>query len=166
MSMMAPGGGPGGPGGGPGGGSGTLAASDFTTEIKGAESFLSALASKDPKRLAEATAKRAEFEAANDHKPVFKDILAEAASAEDLDKLARLFAGMKVVSASRKSSGTASVVVGKQEETSSTTRSLIVRKEKDGWKVQDFGRQYVAKSPSMNYGTGRNGTSKPKAKGG
>ena len=156
--MMAPGGGRGGDGGG------TLADSDFTTETKGAESFLSALKSKDPEKLAEATAKHAEFEATNEHKPIFKDILAKSASAEDLDKLARDLSGMQVVSASRKSSGTASVVVGKEEETSRTTRALIVRKEKDGWKVQDYGPRVIAKSTGMYDGSGRRPKTKPKPK--
>ncbi len=155
MGMMGPGGGRGGDGAGA-----NLADGDFSSEVKGAESFLSALKSKDPEKLAEATAKHAEFEASNANKPVFKDILAKSASAEDLDKLAREFAGMTVTMSSRKSSGTASVVVSKQEENTMIRRALVVRREKEGWKVQDFGGRIIAKSIGQYDGTGR----RPKAK--
>ena len=137
-------------GGNGGGGAINNTVSDFTTGIKGAESFLSAVQAKDSKRLAEAVALHARLESSNAHKLMFEHVLDEAATADDLDKLARDFAGMQLVElGTRKGSGEQHIIVGKEDETQTTTRVLIVRKEKKGWKVQDYGGQRIIKIPVM-----------------
>lgn len=153
-----PPGGPGGEmgpaGGGPGGG-GALASSDFSTPIKGAESFLSALESHDPVRIKEASAKHAENDAGKDHIAFFKAVLSESASTEDVQGVANELAGMKVMGTNtRKSSGMLGVIVGKQEDNKRTTRTLQLRQEKEGWKVQDIGAAKVLKTQNAG-GTGK-----------
>ena len=109
---------------------------------------------KDVQKLADATAKHAEFESSSNHRVLMKSILDASVNQADLDDLARSFDGMKVEGiGTRKSSGMVNVVVSKTERVvvkSSTTnsnqnisnymnRTLYLRKEADGWKVQDFG---------------------------
>jgi hypothetical protein len=155
-SPGGPNGSPGGPNGspgGPGGGSAADAAEgDFKTPLKGAESFLSALKAKDVQKLADATAKHAEFESSTAHRVLMKSILDASVNQADLDDLARSFDGMKVEGlGTRKSSGMVNVVVSKTEKSTSKTssgsnqstsnymnRTLYLRKEADGWKVQDY----------------------------
>jgi hypothetical protein len=144
------------PGMSPGGGGADAAVNDFTNPTKAASSFLSAVQAKDAERLADAVALRARYEAGSEHKPVLSSVLDKTPAAEDLDKMARDFAGMKFMSlGARKGSGEQNVVVGKADQKQSTTRVLTVRKEKAGWKVQDYGGARVIKIPQMrNSGSG------------
>jgi hypothetical protein len=145
--MMAPGA-PGARGGF--GASENKAVNDFSTASKAAESFLSALESKDPERLADAVALRSQHEAENKHKPIFTAILEKSADSKQIDELARDFGGMKVMGiGTPKGSGLISVIVGKEEEKSASKITLFVRKEKAGWKVQDFGKKWVQKYPGQ-----------------
>lgn len=126
----------------PGGaGGGAPKAADFTTALSGAESFLAAANAKDPALLAEATAKRAEFEASASHREGFIALLSQSADSATLDKLARELEGMKVMDVNnRKSSGIIEVIIGKEDTKryNRTTRRLVMRKEKEGWKVLDY----------------------------
>ena len=98
------------------------------------------------------------YEATNDHKFIFEGILDKNSSAEDLEKLAQTFAGMKVVElGNRVESGLVRIIVGKQDDKSMTKRAVLVRHEKAGWKVQDFGSQYVQKSLGNNNTNNRPG---------
>ncbi len=127
---------------------------DFKSSIGGAKAFLDALKKKDLRLLAEATALRSIYEATGSHLPLFKGIREESLPQEDLDELARAFEGMKVINMNqRKSTGMVGVIVGKQEGSDYHTRTLYVRHEKDGWKVQDFSVARVQKMPRMR---GRN----------
>lgn len=70
---------------------------------------------------------------------MFKSILSQSLDSEDLDKLAAEFDGMKVIDRNvAKSTGMVGVIVGKMDKNKRITRTLYVRREKDGWKVQDF----------------------------
>lgn len=132
-AQVTPGGGAGTPGGG--------AAGNFSNAVKGAQSFLDALQAKDAQLLAEATAKRAEYESSAAHREDFKAILSQTFDSSGLDKLARDFEGMKVMDYNtRKSSGVIEVIVGKEDTRTYNlaTRHLVMRREKDGWKVMDY----------------------------
>ena len=131
------------------GGGGALAEADFTSAQKGAESFLSALESKDPEKIAEASANHAKIEASKDHLPFFMAVAEKTATPSDIETVAKGFAGMKVTGRNTaKSSGLAGIIVGKQEENKTITRTIYVRKEKEGWKVQDFSGEKTLKRPA------------------
>jgi len=124
------------------GGGGPTTENDFKTATKGAESFLSALKDKDPERLAEATALHAKYEIEvpnKEHLAFFTAVLEKTATPSDIEALAKEFAGMKVMGTNtRKSTGMTGVIVGKTEDNKRLTRTLYVRHEEAGWKVQDF----------------------------
>ncbi len=129
-----------------GAGGGSDKDDDFSTAFKGAESFLNALKKKDPEKLAATIAKHAEYEAKESHREMFKNIALQSASGSEIDELARAVSGMKVMDSNvRKSSGTWGIIVGKQDSHERTTRTLLMRHEKDGWKVQDVGPEKVLK---------------------
>ncbi len=136
--------GPGGDGDGltGGGAPGTVgAAGDFSTAMKGAQSFLAAAQAKDATALSEATAKRAEFLAGAARIELFKAVLSQTATTDMIEQLARDFDGMKVMDVNtRKSSGSVEVIVGKDDtqKNNRMSRHLVMRKEKDGWKVLDY----------------------------
>jgi hypothetical protein len=119
------------------------AAPDFSDAVRGAESFLAALERKDTQLLAQAVAIRGKLEASTEAKrQLFKAIEEENLPQEDLDELARAFEGMKVINKNTpKSSARVGVIVGKQDDNKLLTRTLTVRREKDGWKVQDYSGQ-------------------------
>ena len=124
--------------------------SDFTTESKGAESFLSALKSRDAKAVAEALALHSRYEASGAHKGDFGDILDETASAEQINKIASEFDGFQIQSlGQRLGEGEVKVILTKQDEKSSMSRTLTMRHEKLGWKVQDYGGKREIKRPQM-----------------
>ena len=147
------------------GGAGNLTKSDFTSETKGAESFLAAVQAKDPELLAEAVAKHSEFEAVNEHKPIFAGLLAKTSDPKDLDMLSREFADFQIAGmGNRVGSGSVKIAVGKEDEKGMVKRILTLRKEKDGWKVQDYGGRLVTKYPQMGTGMPGSGTTKKKKK--
>jgi hypothetical protein len=145
-------GGPGGQAGIAGGPGGEKKGPDYSSATEGARSFLEALQNKDIRLVAEATALRAEYEAESARdQAMFRDLKSESLAQEDFDELARAFDGMKVVGMNqRKSTASVGVIVGKQEENAYMTRTLLMRKEKDGWKVMDYGRLRVQKTPNLN----------------
>jgi hypothetical protein len=130
----------GGPGGAYGAGGQQLAEADYSDPVKGAESFLSAVQSKDPDRLADAVALRSPTEAEPKRQALFRSLLEGNAEPSTLDDLAAAFQGMRIVDMNNvKSTGTRGVIVERSEENGDTTRrTLYVRREKAGWKVKDF----------------------------
>ena len=129
--------------GGPGGSArrGSNAPASFLSPSEGVNSFLNALADKDLDRLAEATAKHAPVDAREKNRKLFSEILDGSLSPEDLDDLARKFEGYQMVSADPpRSTGQTVINLEKQEEDGALFgRKVTARKEKAGWKVQDFG---------------------------
>ncbi len=147
--------GPGDPGGSSGGGNsgpGSAKEPDYDSPYAGANTFLDALDKKDTRVLAEAVAIRSEFEAETTFKRnLFKAIREESLATSDLDQLAELFKDMKIVSRNTpKSTGSLGVIVGKmdKEKYEYRTRTLTMRHEKLGWKVQDFSGPRVQKMPN------------------
>jgi hypothetical protein len=131
----------------PGGGSASAnAAPDFTSPTTGARSFLSALKAKDSAKLAETVALRAEYESSTEErKNMFKALRLENLPADEVDRLAQIFEGMELTNTptNAKSSGQRGVVVGKSKENKYHTRTIYLRKEKDGWKVMDYSRERI-----------------------
>ena len=66
-----------------------------------------------------------------------------------MDEIAAAFAGMEIVGMNPpKSTGTIGVTVGKNENYEYRTRTLLMRHEKAGWKVQDLGRLRIQELPT------------------
>ncbi|MFO0956345.1 MAG: hypothetical protein U0800_02630 [Isosphaeraceae bacterium] len=108
--------------------------------------FLSAIKSRDPERISNAVALRSRTEAKDANKPLFEAMLDKNLTEDAISDLARSYEGMSVINYSALSeTGKVSVRVGKQNGREVIERSLIVRKEKAGWKVLDFDkfREYV-----------------------
>ena len=149
-------GGPGGPG-GPGGVGGEVK-HDYKTPVSGATTFLSAVKSRKVEDVAQALAKRSEYEAEVKKQGMFKEILhnENKNAAEYVGQLAGEFEGMSVQSMNDfKSSASVKVVVGKKTKTSSIHRTLTMRYEKDGWKVQDYSRAMEMKNAVMGNNRGK-----------
>lgn len=136
-------GGPGGPGGigGPGGDHGPA---DFSTPEGAVRAFLSAVKAKDPDRIAEATALRAQSEASSDrNKEFFGKILDFSLSDTELDDLAKMFEGYQIAGVNQvKSTGRLGIYLQKSNDKGGfVRRTLTVRKEKKGWGVMDVSRE-------------------------
>lgn len=147
---MAPGmmGRMGGAGGAPGGGSagGADKPPDFRDPYKSAQAFLDAVKAKDPVRIADCLALRSRYEAAKNHLEMFDALLERTADQSTLDELADTFEGMTIVGSNdAKSSGRLGVICSKTKDNVESRRTLIVRREKAGWKVLDFGGVIVNK---------------------
>ena len=111
---------------------------NFRTPYAAAATFLAALRSKDPDRLADAVALRAPIEASLKYQKVFKAILERSLAPEDLDELAKKFEGMQIISHNPpKSTNTFEIIVGGVKGTSQFHRTITMRKEKAGWKAFD-----------------------------
>jgi hypothetical protein len=121
---------------------------EYNSPIAGAETFLKALASKDPKALADAVALRSRLEASTRNQKYFEAILEENLPEDMLDELVKAFEGMAVQGMNqRKSTNVVGVIVGKTDENGSQiSRTLTMRKEKAGWKVQDISDRRVVKA--------------------
>ena len=103
------------------------------------QAFLSALKAKNKDRLSQATARRAPTEAAEKHQKIFAAILEQSISDEELDDMAKSLEGFQVQSVLQaRSSGSIGVLIGKQDDRDMLQRTVMVRKEKEGWKVLDF----------------------------
>jgi hypothetical protein len=98
---------------------------------------------KNTAELAQAVALRAEFEAATEaRKAKFKAIREENLPAEELDELAAAFDGMQITGENvARSEGRRGIIVGRVKENRLYTRTLTMRKEKDGWKVSDVSNE-------------------------
>jgi hypothetical protein len=141
--------------GGPGP-NGSAGAPNFHTPVNAVTAFLAALKAKDKDKLTQATAKRAATEAEEKHRKIFSEIIEGSISDDDLDEISKSFDGFKVMyMLNAKSTARIGVVIGK-----STTggghlqRTIMARKEKDGWKVLDIEDLYNFKA-MPNFGRGR-----------
>jgi hypothetical protein len=144
---------PGGPG-----GAASAAEADYSTPVKGAESFLAAVQSKDVERISDAVAARAIEEASARTKSLFRAIKESTVEPDQLDELARIFDGMKVLNTNRvRSTNVRGIIVGRTEEGGDQImRTLELRKEKEGWRVRDFSGERVIDVPSTRAGSRTN----------
>lgn len=129
------------PGGmGPGAGGNADKSPDYSKPEAAVQTFLDAAKNKNLPVLAEATALRAAAEARTERQRKFFEALKnESVPQEDLDELARAVDGMTILGMNQaRSTNTRAFTVGKQEDGKLLTRTVYVRKEKDGWKVQDI----------------------------
>jgi hypothetical protein len=115
--------------------------------------FLNALRAKDRDKLAEATALRAQREAATSkNQDLFGRIIDMSISDAELDDLSKKFEGFRVAGENAaKTTATLGVYVDRQTEHGDLQRiTLTVRKEKKGWGVMDFGSPTLFKAMSGN----------------
>ncbi len=142
---------------GPGGIGGSGKEPDFRTQVGAVTAFLDAVKAKDPIRLKDATA----LHAVDDNKgkrneKLFSAILDESITPEDIEELGKKLGGYSIASFNvPKSSGKLGVILQKQGQNGDTLlRTIPVRKEKAGWKVDEIGGE--GKLPS-GYGGMRRG---------
>jgi uncharacterized protein (DUF1800 family) len=120
--------------------------------------FLNALKAKDKDRLAEATAKRAPTEAEEKHRKIFTEIMDGSISDDDLDEMSKALSGFTVVQVlDAKSTGRIGVVVSKRDGKDTLQRTIMTRKEKEGWKVLDIANMYDFKPGLPPLMRGRSG---------
>ena len=138
------------------GGQGADVAANFHTPAGGVTAFLNALKARDKDRLTEATARRAPTEAVEKHKKIFSEIVEGTISDEDLDEISKSFDGFKVMyQLNAKSTARIGVVVGKPTTGGGhLQRTIVARREKEGWKVVDIEDLYNFKA-MPNFGRGR-----------
>ena len=104
------------------------------------EAFLSALRAKNKDRLSQATAKRAATESVEKHQKIFAAILEGSISDEELDDMAKALEGFQVNGIlPARSTGQVGVTIGRASGIDQLQRTVQVRREKEGWKVMDFG---------------------------
>jgi hypothetical protein len=114
----------------------------------GAMVFLAAVKAKDLPKIAEATALHAPYEASGKNQKLFAAILDQDLAQEDLDELAKKLDGYQFAGANvAKSSGQLGIIVTKPEGTSIMRRTITMRHEKAGWKVQDISGQGEIEKP-------------------
>ena len=140
--------------GGPGGAEN--AKPDFRNPYTAVTSFLAALKKKDAELLKGSVALRSPTEAKADHQKMFQAILESNLAPDQIDELSRQFDGMQVIytDAPMTETGKYTVRVGKRQGREIIERSLIVRKEKAGWKVLDVDK-YREFTQSVVPGRGR-----------
>lgn len=133
-------------------GPGSAEKPDYKSARSGANTFLDALDKKNTRVLAEAVAIRSVFEATSQsRKNLFSAIREENLPEDVLDNLAEAFEDMKVISQNRpKSTGSLGVIVGHMDKDKYQfqTRTIYMRHEKLGWKVQDFSGMRIQKMPN------------------
>ncbi len=124
------------------GGSGAAEATPagaFNNPATAVDAFLKALKAKNKDRLAEATARRSATEAVEKHRKIFAEIVEGSISDVELDEMAAAMDGYQVVGElPAKSTGRIGVLIGKQRGRDQLQRTVIARKERDGWKVMDI----------------------------
>lgn len=148
---MRPPGAPGGQGavgfpGGQGGGGAAAAdePADFHTQTGAVTAFLNAIKAKDAVRLREATALRAEQENQGKRtEKLFKSILDESISQDELDDLAKKLDGYQIAGQNiPKSTSRLGIILQKADARGDMyQRTITVRREKDGWKVCEIGNE-------------------------
>ena len=113
---------------------------DFATPGGAVNAFLMAVQAKDRAKIAQATARRAPTEAAAKNREFFKVLLEESVADDQLDELAKAFEGYRPTQLLQAvSTAQRGVLLSKSEPGgASLSRTVQVRKEKDGWKVLDF----------------------------
>ena len=133
------------PGAGQGGpnDSGSDGPASFRFPNSAVNAFLAALKAKDKDRLATATAKRAPTEAAEKHRKIFAAIVEQSISDDELEEMSQAMGGYQIMGVlDAKSTGRIGVVVAKQSGRDMLRRTIMTRKEKDGWKVLDIEDMY------------------------
>jgi hypothetical protein len=135
---------------------GSAAPANFHYPATAVTAFLAALKAKDKDKLAQATAKRAATEAEEKHRKIFSEIIDGSISDDDLSEIAKAFEGFRVMTVlNAKSTGRIGVVVGKMTKGGGhLQRTIMARKEKEGWKIVDVEDLYNFKA-MPNFGTGR-----------
>lgn len=138
------------------GGSGGSTADDFKDPMKAVESFLSAVKSKDPERVARVLSRRAPGEAKTAAaKKILTSALDQSITPEGLNDLAKVFEDYTVENMNvGKSSGSVNVIIGRNLKNEAGKKILtqyerrIMRVQRDGpinWKVVEFGNKIVNK---------------------
>ena len=132
-------------GGGSGGGSGndptaSMGAAAFNHPFTAVQAFMAALKAKDKDRLAEATARRAPTEAVEKHRKIFASIIDGSITDDELDEMSKALEGFQAVTQLQaKSTGRIEVIAAKTYGRGGRLqRTVVTRKEKEGWKVLDF----------------------------
>ncbi len=109
----------------------------FNYPNTGAMAFLAAIKEKDLNKIAQATALRAATESKN--QKLFQLILAQELAQEDLDELSKKLSGFTYAGQNQpKESGKIGIIVSKMQGKSTLRRTITMRHEKYGWKVQDI----------------------------
>jgi hypothetical protein len=119
----------------------------YTTPVDAAAMFLAALKQKDLNRIAQATALHAAVESKNEQ--LFRLILAQKLSQEDLDDLASKLSGYQITGTGGPAMNTIKIVVTKPAENGVIRRNLTMRHEKAGWKVQDISGEGLVAEPIL-----------------
>jgi hypothetical protein len=130
----------------------------FNDPITAANFFLDAVKKKDLNAISQATALRAATESKNTK--LWQLVLSQELAQEDLDELAKKLDKYQMFSYNQpKSSGKFGIIIRKPEGTSMMQRTITMRHEKAGWKVQDIsGEGEIEKPiivPRMRGGMGR-----------
>ena len=116
-------------------------AADFNTPVGAVNAFLNAAKAKDRAKIAQATARRAPTEAVAKNREFFAVLLNESVGDDQLDQLATAFDGYTVSGLQRAiNTGQMGVNLSKSSGGDALTRTVQVRREKDGWKVLDWQR--------------------------
>jgi len=125
----------------------------FRSPNTAVEAFLSALRAKNKDRLSQATAKRAATESVEKHQKIFAAILEGSISDEELDDMAKSLEGFQVNGIlPAKSTGQVGVTIGRSNGIDQLQRTVQVRREKEGWKVMDFGGVFIFKPTGVMRG--------------
>ena len=83
--------------------------------------------------------RRAPTEADEKHRKIFAAIIDESISDDELDEMAKALDGFQVMTVLQaKSTGRIGVVVAKMDGRDTLQRTIVTRKEKEGWKVLDI----------------------------
>ncbi len=108
--------------------------------------FLAAVKAKDKDRLAQTTADRAPTEAEEKHRKIFAAIKEMSISDDELDEMAKALDGFQVISVlPTKSTVRIGVLCGKRDGKNLMVRTIMTRKEKEGWRVMDIANVYEFK---------------------
>ena len=110
----------------------------FKNPMTSVQAFLAALKAKDKDRLSQATARRAPTEADEKHRKIFAAIIDQSIADDELDELSKALEGFQVAQVLQaKSSARIGVVIRKMSGRDMLQRTVMTRKEKEGWKVMD-----------------------------
>jgi hypothetical protein len=122
---------------------------DYKDPVTGANSFLNAMKSKDIRKIAESISLHAPLEAKSTvNQKLFMAVLEETLAQEDVDELARKLENYTISSVNvAKSSGMRGVTITRPEGTSIMRRTIMMRLEKKGWKVQDISGEGELEKP-------------------
>jgi hypothetical protein len=115
-----------------------MGAAAFNHPMTSVQAFLAALKAKDKDRLSEATARRSPTEADEKHRKIFAAIIDQSISDDELDEMSKALDGFRVMQQlPAKSTGRIEVVIAKMDGRDRQQRTIVTRKEKEGWKVLD-----------------------------